>query len=254
MASNNFFTEWVASVSAFTAAIMNAPLNSLDKAFSYTKNVMLACDGDITFLNGTLTWSGTIRIAYLNLDGDTITNTITAGNIGIAVGQFAYVNLHATNGTAVTISVATVTGNATCNFGADNRLVLAYRGSGGEAYCVSLRPSITQKHEVFGNYVGQPAASEEILRYPCAQILRFDTSFSGSQGSVRVAPSDGAQTYLIKKDNVQIGHMQFANGQNTATFSGEAGAFAAGEILTVIAPNPQDSTLEDVGFVIFGDK
>lgn len=254
MASNNFFTEWIASVSTFTAAIMNAPLNSLDKAFSYTKNVMLACDGDVTFLNGTLTWSDTIRIAYLNLDGDTITNTIAASNIGIAVGQFAYVDLHATNGTAVTVSVATIAGAATCNFGADSRLVLAYRGSGSDAYCVNLRLNITQKHEVFGNYVGKPVASGELIRYPCAQALRFDAAFSGSQGSVRVAPSDGDQVYPIKKDGAQVGSMQFANGQSSATFSGEALSFAAGEVLTVMAPDPQDSTLEDVGFIIFGDK
>lgn len=254
MASHNFFTEWIASVSAFTAAVMNTPLNTLDKAFSYTKNIMLACDGDVTFLNGTLTWSDTIRIAYLNEDGDTVTNTIAASNIALSAGQFAYIDLHATNGTAITVSAATITGAATCNFGTNNRVVLAYRGSGDEAYCVYLKPSITQKHEVFGNYVGKPAVSGEILRYPCAQAIRLNAAFSGSQGSVRVVPSDGDQVYPIKKDGSQIGHMQFANGASTATFSGEAVSFAAGEVLTVIAPSPQDSTLEDVGFIIFGDK
>ena len=254
MASHNFFTEWIASVSQFIATQMNAPFYTLDKALSYMKNIMFDCDGDITFLNGTLTWSNTIRIAYLNEDGDTITNTIAASNIAVGAGQFAYGDLNASNGAAITVSTATVTGANTCNFGTNNRIVLAYRGSGDEAYCVKLKPSITQKHEIPGHYIGKPAVSGEILRYPCAQTIRFNAAFSDSQGSARVAPSDGNQVYPIEKDDVQIGYMQFANGANTATFSGEAVSFAAGEVLTVIAPSPQDSTLEDVGFILFGDK
>jgi hypothetical protein len=47
--------------------------------------------------------------------------------------------------------------------------------------------------------------------------------------------------------------MQFAAGVTTPTFTAATATdFAAGDVLTIIAPNPADSTLADIGFALAG--
>jgi hypothetical protein len=49
--------------------------------------------------------------------------------------------------------------------------------------------------------------------------------------------------------------MQFAAGISTATFTAATATdFAAGDILTILAPNPADSTLADIGFSLAASR
>ena len=59
--------------------------------------------------------------------------------------------------------------------------------------------------------------------------------------------------FTLKKNGVDFGTMQFAASANLATFTGTSDTdFAPGDVLTVIAPNPADSTLADIGFSLAG--
>jgi hypothetical protein len=136
----NYHNAWAASVTQFTAASMNPAIAALDKAITYaTKSPILHCDGEITWSNGTLTWTGTIRILFNTEAGLVVQNMIAAGSIAIADNQFCYVDLSETNDAALTMAVAAVTTNAASNFLTIARLVLAYRNTtNDELYPVFL--------------------------------------------------------------------------------------------------------------------
>lgn len=128
---SNFFTQWADGVTQFIDSDMNQPLLDLDKAITYLKNIIISCDGTITYdkSTGQITWDDTIRITFNRDNGDAVSNTIAAGNITLSDNQFAYVDLNETDGTALTVSAATVTTGAASNFITFNRLVLAYRNA-----------------------------------------------------------------------------------------------------------------------------
>jgi hypothetical protein len=127
---NNYHTAWTAAVSQFTSASMNPAIAALDKAITYgTKSPIIHCDGDITWSNGVLTWSGTIRILFNTEAGLAIQNTIAASNISLSDNEFCYVDLSETNDTALTMQKAAITTNAASNFLTIARLVMAYRNT-----------------------------------------------------------------------------------------------------------------------------
>ena len=65
-----------------------------------------------------------------------------------------------------------------------------------------------------------------------------------------------AQTdFDILKNGVSFGTMRFAAAGSTASFISASGAsFAAGDILTVVAPASPDATLANVGFSLAGTR
>ena len=115
---------------------VEAWLGALDKGITYMKNVIIHCDGDISYNSGTgqLTWSDTLRILFNREDGDACENTIAAGNITLTDNQFCYVDVNDTNGTVLTVTAATVTPDGVSNFIAVNRLILGYRNTASDEY------------------------------------------------------------------------------------------------------------------------
>jgi hypothetical protein len=136
---NNFFVPF--ATARFRASEMNTPLIALDKAISYQQNVMVHCDGDLSYdkATGILSWSATLRILFNRADGQAIQNTVAAGSVTLTDNKFAYVTLNETNDTVLTVSSATVSTAAASNFLALGRLVLAYRNTtSDECYAVGI--------------------------------------------------------------------------------------------------------------------
>lgn len=259
--SDNFHTPWADSVTQYKQADMNAPISDLDKAVSFLKNVMVWCEGDISYTSaasGELSWDGEIKLAYMDEYGNTILNRVTASNVTLLDNQFAYVTLSGTNNAAVTMQTATLSGEGTCNFGSNATVVLAIKAANDDLYYVNLRPTagyVTQPpYDVGGSFSGQPDAAQVILRYPMPRPVTFPAGMTNSQGVLGTAPSDGTQAqFSLKKGGVEFGTMTFGTGETTAAFAAaSATSFSAGDVLTVVAPSPADSTLEDVGFSVVG--
>jgi hypothetical protein len=75
----------------------------------------------------------------------------------------------------------------------------------------------------------------------------------GQQSRCRRNGSGSQPTFSLRKNGTQFATMQFSSGASTATFTAASDTdFAAGDVLTVIAPNPADSTLADIGFALAG--
>jgi hypothetical protein len=134
VATNNY-TE-ITTAYRFRASELNVPLGELDKAITYAKNVIVHCDGSVTYNSGTgqLAWSGTLRILFNREDGKAIENTVATGNVTLSDNQFAYVDLNETDATALTVYAASVTTDAASNFLAVGRLVLGYRNTASDEY------------------------------------------------------------------------------------------------------------------------
>ena len=138
----NFHTAYADGTTIFAASSMEAPLSDLDRAISYTKNVIVHCDGVINYssASGQLTWSGTLRILFVRADGQLIQNTVAAGGVTLSDNQMAYVDLSETNDAAVTVYTASLTTAAASTTKAYNRLVLGYRNTASDAfYPVNVR-------------------------------------------------------------------------------------------------------------------
>ena len=145
----NFHTAYADGTTIFAASSMEAPLSDLDRAISYTKNVIVHCDGVINYssASGQLTWSSTLRILFVRADGQLIQNTVAAGGVTLSDNQMAYVDLSETNDAAVTVYTASLTTAAASTTKAYNRLVLGYRNTASDAFYpvgvkVPINPSV----------------------------------------------------------------------------------------------------------------
>jgi hypothetical protein len=131
--STNFHTAWTDGVIIFEDSSMNDIPSKLDRAITFIKNVVITCDGDISYnkATGVLSWSGTLRFLFTNSNGYATQNTASAGSVTLTDGKFAYVDLSETNDATVVVYAATLTtGSSTAsNTITYNRLVLAYRNT-----------------------------------------------------------------------------------------------------------------------------
>ena len=159
----NFHTAYADGSTIFAASSMEPPLSDLDRAISYTKNVIVHCDGVINYsaASGQLTWSGTLRILFVRADGQLIQNTVATGGVTLSDNQMAYVDLSETNDAAVTVSTASLTTAAASTTKAYNRLVLGYRNTASDAfYPVNIRLPVNPS--VVGFFGAAPAAKNTV--------------------------------------------------------------------------------------------
>lgn len=252
----NYYTPWEDEVTQYRASDMNAPLAELDVGISYLKNTTVWCEGNIFYTKGAsgeLAWDGQLKIAYLDGDGNTIINKVNASSVLLGDLGFAYVELSATDDATVTMQTATLVGDAACNFAEGNIVVLAVKAANDELFMVNMKPKVAYPFDVASTFIGKPEASGTILRIPIARTVKFPADMEGSYGVCGVAPTN-SKDFSLQKNDVEFGAMSFASSAYVATFSGEASTFDAGDILTLVAPTPQDDTLADIGFTFVGAR
>ena len=141
----NFHTAWVNSPTpgykTWGAASVNPTWAELDLALTYLKNVMVGCEGVLSWTPGTgvLAWNAQLTIVFNRTDGQACHNHVTAGNVTLTAGQFAYCDLSETDNATVTVVAGTISTGSASNFITFNRLVLAYRSaSSGELHPLAL--------------------------------------------------------------------------------------------------------------------
>lgn len=140
----NYSSAYVAGTTRFRAEDLNPPIAGLDKALTYIKNVMIGCDGQVTYnpSTGVLAWSNAIHIYYNRTDGQAIHNSIAAGNVTLTDSKFAYVTLSEANNTALTMNSGTISTGSASNFLAYNLLVLGYRNASDDNFYGLLWPLV----------------------------------------------------------------------------------------------------------------
>jgi hypothetical protein len=111
-----------------------------------------------------------------------------------------------------------------------------------------------QPYDVGGSYSAAPTASLVVIRYPFPRAVSFPASMTSSKGVAGTAAT--AQTdFDLQKNGSSFGTMRFAAAATTATFiAASSTSFAAGDILTVVAPASPDATLAGIGFSLAGTR
>ena len=84
---------------------MNAPLETLDKALTYTKNVVITCAGSLTWDSTakTLNWDAPMQVRMIDeVSGKMHINTITSDTLTLSTyGDVVYVAVTTVNGTSI---------------------------------------------------------------------------------------------------------------------------------------------------------
>lgn len=96
------------------------------------------------------------------------------------------------------------------------------------------------------------AAGETVLRFVAPRAFTLPASLTGSRASAATAAT-GEAVFSLKKAGVEFGTATFAASGTTATFAAASEtSFAAGDVLTIVAPASADATLADISIVLNG--
>ena len=98
-------------------------------------------------------------------------------------------------------------------------------------------------YEVGVVMLGNPSAGATILQWVFARSVTFP-AWPASKAVLTVGPSGGGVTFGLNKNGSPIGTVNFAGSATTGTFTFSSPVtFAAGDVLTITAPSPQDPAL-----------
>lgn len=111
-----------------------------------------------------------------------------------------------------------------------------------------------QPFDLTAFYPGLIPASALVTRVPFARAVSFLAALAGSQGRASVAAT--AQTdFDVQQNGVSVGTIRFAADSATASFIAASPVnFAAGDVVSIIAPSTPDATLSNVGIVLAGTR
>ena len=203
----------------------------------------------------TVVWSGSsftsvtrTAAVFLNASDDSAALTSTA--LGAT-----YVNLDVrleageTLGTATQSEVAAARTSTTGGVYAslDARL---------EAIETATTTPVSQPFDVHAFYPGTLPANAKIYRGKLARAVTFPENFYGAQFSAS-ANATASTIFDIQKNGSSIGSCTIAAGGTTPTFASSGGAaqtFAAGDLLTILAPATADATLADPSITLAGTR
>lgn len=111
-----------------------------------------------------------------------------------------------------------------------------------------------QPFDLTAFYPGTPTASALVTRVPIARAVTFPAGLVGSIGTATAAATASA-AFKVQKNGADVGAITFAAGATSATFTAaDPITFAAGDLLSIIAPATADDSLTDVGFVLAGTR
>lgn len=99
----------------------------------------------------------------------------------------------------------------------------------------------------------RPATAEEVYSWIFTTDVTFPAAFLGSVAKARVA-STGTAVYSIKKNDVQIGTLTFTASVTGVFAMASQTAFAAGDRISMTAPDPRDATLSGVVATLVGTR
>jgi hypothetical protein len=99
---------------------------------------------------------------------------------------------------------------------------------------------------------GKPPISVSLVRFLAGQSFSIPSGLTGSCAYAGVAAT-ATTVFTILKNGTVFGTMTFAAGSHVATWAAAtATSFVLGDLLMVVAPGVQDTTLADISLVVIG--
>lgn len=237
----NLLITHIAANQAQKEVTANAAFDALDKALCQSVAIVLA-DANLTLSDAQML--GNLSVKFTGTQ--TVTRTITVP----ARSKLLLVENATTGG--VNLNVKTPTGSPIA-IPPDERKLLYCDGTTLQIVAeVAVSAVVTYPYDIGGTLPGIPTGASIALRYPLPRAIQFPAGMTGSRGIAAVS-SGATATFSIRKNGTQFATMQFAAGVPTATFSAAlATNFDPGDVLTVVAPDPADGSLADIGFSLAG--
>lgn len=155
----------------------------------------------------------------------------------------AYVNAAvAAAGGATTLAALT---DVTISTPANNQSLMYNTGA-------SKWENLNTSYNIAVSITGVMVNSEVLLQYVFPQAVKLPASLTGSQAKAGTAAT-ASTVVTINKNGSSIGTITWAISGTVATFSfSSAISFAAGDILSLVAPVSADATLANVGITLAG--
>jgi hypothetical protein len=127
---------------------------------------------------------------------------------------------------------------------------LGYTGSIGYTGSVPSAP-----YDLVVWQQGKPAAGQVLLRVKVPRDVSYLSNWVGSTSSPTDYAATSTAVFSIQKNGSQVGTATYSAGASTPAFaSSGAQTFLSGDILSVVAPSPQDATLEGISIVLVGTR
>jgi len=217
---------------------INDALDKLDLAMNDTVDV--DCTGGNTTVS-TPDYRENFLIRLTGTPASDFTLTVPDGKRILAVH----------NTTVRIATLRTTTAGATVILRASELGIVGSRGTN----LVSLAASAIGGLYDLGLFIpGQPAATALVFQYVFPRGVSFPTSLTGSTGRAATGATSLA-SFALRKNGTNVGSVDFTAGQAVASFTLAGGAsFAAGDVLELLAPTPQDATLADISLSFVGAR
>ena len=116
---------------------------------------------------------------------------------------------------------------------------------------------VTQSYDVVIWQYGQPIAGQTIMKMKMPREVTFSEDFAGSTCAQATVQATATAVFSIQKNGTEVGTATYAATESVATFATTSSGnvvFDTNDVLSIVAPSPSDSTLEGVGFVLFGSR
>ena len=96
-----------------------------------------------------------------------------------------------------------------------------------------------------------PNPLEEVLRYTFTESTQFAIDFAGSYGNCGTDTTT-TQVYEVYQNGANIGSVNFAPSPHASFTAPTVVTFAAGDVMTILAPSVPDPHLTQVAFTLMG--
>lgn len=218
-------------------AAVNAALDTLDNVLTETLSIAMGdADQSITDPNY-LRWVAT---GTLTADRNVTVPTAKGWHIAESQCTGGDVTFTTAAGTGVTLQPA-----ERVMVYVDGTNVISVAGLGSDGYPYDQGVFISSK----------PADGSTLLLLPMTRAVEFPASLTGSYAVAGTGPADGAVSLSLRKNGVQFGTVDFALSATTATFTAASlASFVPGDVLSIVAPSPQDSAFADIGVNLKGSR
>ena len=238
MPSPNLAISHVAAAQNQKEVTVNDAIDKLDLASNDTVDI------DCSAGNTAVTAADYLENFLLRLTGTPaadFTLTLPDGKRVVAI--------HNTTAKAATVRTATLGATVTLRAGE-----LSIVGSRGTSLIALAASAVGGLYDIGLFIPGQPAASAMVFQFVVPRAISFPVNLVGSLAKAGAAATSAA-LFTLRRNGSNVGAVDFAAGAATATFTLAGGAvFAAGDVLEILAPSPQDATLADVSITLSASR
>lgn len=106
-------------------------------------------------------------------------------------------------------------------------------------------------YSIAGSISGKPATGELLLMVPFVNSVRFSSGLTGSL-VVAATAATNSSTFSIYKNDLKFGTITFPASASQAILAATQTDFSSGDLIKILAPDPQDTTLEYLGINLVG--